>query len=84
MPQNPAYYVELGLAYGALGDHAQADYWLQFAVSMSGNDARFRAIVQAYYAQQQQAVFDFDALRALMEATPAVLPESTLEHTPMP
>jgi len=84
MPSNPAYYVELGMTYHALNDTAQAEYWLQFATEISGGSQAIQDILDNFYADQQQSVFDFDALNVLLEATPEITPEATAEITPSP
>jgi tetratricopeptide (TPR) repeat protein len=77
-PNNPAYYIELGLTYYAKNDTQQGDYWLQFARDMADDSEIINTIIDDFYAQRQSDVFDFDALQALLEATPEITPEVTL------
>jgi tetratricopeptide (TPR) repeat protein len=81
-PNNPAYYFELGMIYYALSDVQQGDYWIQFAQTIGGQSDTLLRLIDDFYAQQQQDFFDFDALQALLDATPEVTPEATLEITP--
>ncbi|MDX2078636.1 MAG: hypothetical protein SFZ02_19550 [bacterium] len=81
-PNNPAYYIELGLTYYAKNDVQQGDYWLQFARDIADDSEIINTIIDDFYAQRQSEVFDFDALQALLDATPEITPEATAEITP--
>lgn len=50
-PLNPAFAAELGLAYQRAGSFAQAEYWLQQAVTRSNGDARFQELLTQLYNQ---------------------------------
>lgn len=89
-PNNPAYYFELGMTYYARNDKQQGDYWIQFAQTLGSGSDTIQRLIDDFYDQQQQTLFDFDALQALLDATPEatleitpeVTPEVTLEITP--
>ncbi len=49
-PTNPAYAAELGAAYRLADDLDQAEEWLKHAVALSGHDARFQGLLDAFYA----------------------------------
>jgi len=78
---NPAYYIELGITYYALSDTQQGDYWIKFAQTIGGDSETIQQIIDDFYAEQQSNVFDFDALQALLDATPELTPEITPEIT---
>lgn len=80
-PNNPAYYIELGMVYYALENDEQGDYWLEFAQSVGRDSETIRDIINQIYEDQQSDIFDFDALRDMLEATPEVTPEITPEIT---
>ncbi|MBI5671315.1 MAG: hypothetical protein HZC41_25245 [Chloroflexi bacterium] len=50
-PVNPAYAAELGTAYHLTDDVQQAESWFKRAVTLSGGDARFQQLLEAFYAQ---------------------------------
>ncbi|MBZ0282503.1 MAG: hypothetical protein K8L97_17315 [Anaerolineae bacterium] len=50
-PLNPAYAAELGAAYQQIGNLGLAEYWFREAVTFSGNDARFHALLDQFYSQ---------------------------------
>lgn len=52
-PQNPTLYAELGAAYELAGDSIMARRWLEYAVTLSGNDPAFQAILDAFDVEQQ-------------------------------
>ncbi len=52
-PENPTLYAELGTAYDLAGDALSARRWLEYAVTLSGNDPQFAAILAAFDADQQ-------------------------------
>jgi len=81
---NPAYYIELGITYYALSDIQQGDYWIKFAQTIGGDSETIQRIIDDFYAEQQSAIFDFDALQALLDATPESTPEITPEVTIIP
>ncbi|MCL4252841.1 MAG: hypothetical protein KJ043_03565 [Anaerolineae bacterium] len=81
-PNNPAYYIELGMVYYALENDEQGDYWLEFAQSVGRESETIRDIINQIYQDQQGEIFDFDALQAMLEATPEITPELTPEVTP--
>ncbi len=76
-PNNPAYYIELGMVYYALDNDEQGDYWLEFAQSVGRDSETIRNIVNQIYRDQQSEIFDFDALQAMLEVTPEITPEIT-------
>jgi tetratricopeptide (TPR) repeat protein len=51
-PVNPVYAAELGTTLQSIGNLPQAEYWLQTAVALSGNDPRFTELL----TQLQQAM----------------------------
>ncbi len=50
-PLNPAYAAELGSAYQLVDNLAQAQYWLEQAVKLSGGDQRFQDLLTHFYNQ---------------------------------
>ena len=72
-PLNPAIYAELGAAYELVGDVVTARRWLEYAVTLSGNDPKFQAILEA-----------FDADQADLLAAVGFTDEPTFESTPTP
>jgi tetratricopeptide (TPR) repeat protein len=52
-PENPALYAQLGAAYDLTGDSVSARRWYDYAVSLSGGDPQFQAILEAFDAEQQ-------------------------------
>lgn len=50
-PVNPAYAAELGTAYRLMDNVQQAEAWLKRAVTLSGDDDRFRELLDSFYAQ---------------------------------
>lgn len=51
-PENPTIHAQLGTAYDLLGDPAGARRWYAYAVTLSGNDPQFQAILDAFDAEQ--------------------------------
>jgi tetratricopeptide (TPR) repeat protein len=80
-PNNPAYYIELAMSYYAMNNTQQGDYWMSFAQAMGGDSQVLQNIIDDIYAQRQARVFNFDALNALLEATPELTAELTPEAT---
>ena len=52
-PENPTMYAELGTAYELVGDAITARRWFEYALTLSGNDPQFQAILDAFDAEQQ-------------------------------
>lgn len=50
-PLNPAFAAELANAYDRAGDSPKAEYWYKAAVTLSNNDPRFQAMLNAFYNQ---------------------------------
>lgn len=71
-PQNPALYVELGQAYRAARDLEQAERWLLLAVSVAGDDTRYREVLALFYADEAENLTSsgVDALEELLGALP--------------
>ncbi len=74
-PDNPTMYAELGTAYDLAGDAVTARRWLEYAVTLSGDDPQFQAILAAYDAEQQSML---DVLGMTDE------PSSAISATPTP
>lgn len=55
-PLNPAYAAELAVTYDRAGDSVNAEYWYKAAVTLSGNDPRFQALLTAFYGQPSVAI----------------------------
>lgn len=50
-PNNAGLYAELGTAFRLVGDLDQAEYWLDYAVSVSANTPEYQQILQNFYTE---------------------------------
>jgi tetratricopeptide (TPR) repeat protein len=71
-PTNPAYYAELGMAHARVANYADAEHWLQQAVSMSDGAVAFREMLATFYAQSGNFMVNADpqAIRQAGSALP--------------
>ena len=51
-PENPGLYAAVGEAYQLIGDLEQAEYWLQFSVSLSGKAREYEDLLANFYAEE--------------------------------
>lgn len=77
-PENPAYHAELSSAYRLIGELHLAEYWLQSAVRVSSDDARFVDLLAQFYADEAAHLTD-DGVDALAEAASAADGDATLQ-----
>lgn len=50
-PNNAGLYAELGTGYRLIGEVEQAEYWLDFAVSVSANTPEYQEILKNFYEE---------------------------------
>jgi len=71
-PDDPLLYAELGTAYQLHGDLVTAERWLQYAVALSGGDARFVDRVEALRGYEQTLSAALEAMIAGERLSPSV------------
>lgn len=55
-PSNAAVYAELGYTYRLRGDLQEAEYWLELAIDLSGNDPALRDALARFYAEEASSL----------------------------